>query len=449
MQMFKFNFKKLTYTQYLAFGFLMIILLGAFLLSLPISSKTGTWTDPLSALFTATSATCVTGLAVRDTFLHWSRFGQIVILMLIQVGGLGFMSVFTLFSVFSKKKISLRERKLLVQVSGNMRYHGVVALMKKIVAGTLLMELFGAMILATRFCREMPPGEGLFYSVFHSVSAFCNAGFDLMSQFYSTGSFTGFSSDWVINLTLIFLIVVGGIGFLVWNDFEEHRFNFKNYCFHSKLAVVSTGILLGFGFVFYLISEWDASFSGMSVPKKILAAMFQSATVRTAGFNTVPQSELSEAGKLLTCILMFIGGSPASTAGGVKTTTMLVVILSAFYSARNMKNVTVFKKRIEESTVRQAASIVTIYFCAVVLSTGIMALIEPYSIADLIYEVISAAGTVGLSVGITAELSAVSHILLIFLMFFGRIGGLSLVLVLAEKKAPTLTERPSEKILIG
>lgn len=447
--MFKFNYKNLTYPQYLALGFLMIILLGTFLLSLPISSKTGTWTDPLSALFTATSATCVTGLAVRDTFLHWSRFGQIIILMLIQVGGLGFMSVFTLFSVFSKKKISLSERKLLVQVSGNMRYHGVVALMKKIVFGTVLIELLGAMILATRFCAELPFGEGLFYSVFHSVSAFCNAGFDLMSRLYPTGSFTGYASDWVINLTLIFLIVVGGIGFLVWNDFEEHRFAFRKYCFHSKLALVSTAILLGFGFIAFLVSEWDASFSGMSFPEKILAAMFQSATVRTAGFNTVPQGELSEAGKLLTSILMFIGGSPASTAGGVKTTTVLVVVLSAFYSARNIKSVNIFKKRIEESTVRQATSIVTIYFCAVVLSAGTMALIEPYSITDIIFEVISAAGTVGLSVGITAELSVVSRVLLIFLMFFGRIGGLSLVLVLAEKKVPTLTERPTEKILIG
>ena len=442
-------YKKLTYSQFLALGFMVVILSGTFLLCLPVSSKTGNWTDPLTALFTATSSTCVTGLAVKDTYLYWSRFGQIVLLFLIQIGGLGFMSIFTIFSVFLKKKISLGERKILVQISGNMRYHGVVSMMKKIIFGTFLIEGLGALVLSFRFCREMPFGEGLFYSVFHSVSAFCNAGFDLMSQFSSETSFSSYSGDWLVNLTLMSLIITGGIGFLVWDDFEKHRFNFRNYCLHSKLAVLSSAILLSFGFVFFLVSEWNASFSEMSVPEKILAAMFQSTTTRTAGFCTVPQNELSEAGKLFTSVFMFIGGSPASTAGGVKTTTILVVILSSIASARHIRNVTIFKKRIAENVVHQATSISTIYLCAIILSCAIMTIIEPFSLSDMLYETVSAVGTVGLSVGITAELTVFSKLLLILLMFFGRIGGLSLVLVLAEKQTPIFTERPVENILIG
>lgn len=447
--MFKFNIKRLTYPRFLALGFLTVILLGTFLLCLPVSSASGQSTDLLSALFTATSATCVTGLAVFDTGIYWSRFGQIVILSLIQIGGLSFMSIFAMFSIFTKKKISLSERKVIMQVSGNMRYHGVVALLKKMVFGTIFIEIFGAVLLAIRFCEEMPPAEGLFYAVFHSVSAFCNAGFDLMAAIHPEASLVAYQSDVFVNVVVMCLIVVGGIGFLVWDDFYEHHFHFKKFCLHSKLAIVFTATLIVCGFLFFLISEWNHAFSGMPFNEKVLNAMFQSITSRTAGFNTVPQGDLSETGKFFTYILMFIGGSPASTAGGVKTTTAFIVILSALASAKNVKSVTTFKKRIEDHTVRQATSIVTIYLCAVMASCMLIAFVEPLPIVDIMFEVVSAVGTVGLSVGITSSLSVFSKILLIFLMFFGRIGGLSLVLVLAEKKNPTLTERPVEKILIG
>lgn len=447
--MLKINFRKLTYSRFIAFGFLAVILLGTVLLCLPISSESGKNTDFLSALFTATSATCVTGLAVYDTGTHWSVFGQSVILFLIQIGGLGFMSVFAMLSVFSKKKISLSERKILMQVSGNMRYHGVVALMKRIVFGTIIFEGIGAALLAIRFFDQMPPATAVYYAVFHSVSAFCNAGFDLMGNFYSTGSFTAYSGDVFVNLVLMMLIVIGGIGFLVWNDFYDHKFKIKEYCLHSKLALLFSGILLLFGFIFFLISEWNAAFEQMPVYEKITSALFQSVTVRTAGFNTVPQGELSEAGKLVTTILMAIGGSPASTAGGIKTTTVFIVLLSAAASARNVKHVTVFKKRIETETIRQATSIVTIYVCAIFACSALIAMVEPFAASDIIYEVASAAGTVGLSVGITSGLSVFSKIILILLMFFGRIGGLSLVLVLTEKQTPVVLERPVEKILIG
>lgn len=447
--MFKINIRKLTYPRFLALGFLTVILIGTFLLCLPVSSASGQSTDLLSALFTATSATCVTGLAVFDTGIYWSRFGQVVILFLIQIGGLGFMSIFAMFSIFAKKKISLSERKVIMQVSGNMRYHGVVALMKKMIFGTFFFEGIGAVLLAIRFCEEMPATEGLFYAIFHSVSAFCNAGFDLMGAVHPIGSLVAYQSDFYVNFVVMALIVIGGIGFLVWDDFYEHQFRFKKYCLHSKLALMFTGSLLLSGFLFFLISEWNFAFADMTFNEKVVAAMFQSVTSRTAGFNTVPQGDLSDTGKLFTYILMFIGGSPASTAGGVKTTTMFIVILSAIASARNTKNVTAFKRRIEDQTIRQATSIVTIYLTTVILCCMLIAFVEHFPVADIMFEVISAVGTVGLSVGITSSLSVFTKIILVFLMFFGRIGGLSLVLVLAERKTPTLIERPTEKILIG
>ncbi len=445
----KLSARDLSYTQYIAFGFLLIIFVGAVFLCLPISSRDGSWTPPLDALFTATSATCVTGLIVYDTYTHWSLFGQTVILLLIQIGGLGFMTMMTMFSIFTKRKISLHERKLLVQTSGNMRYHGVVALIKRILLGTLIFEGAGALLLAFRFCQEMPFAEGIYNAVFHSVSAFCNAGFDLMGKEAPFSSFVGYSGDWLVCLTLMALIIIGGIGFLVWSDILKHKFDFKHYGLHSKLVLCTSGALIFLGFFYFLISERNGLLKNMGTGEKLLSSLFLSVSPRTAGFNTLDQNGLSSAGKLMTMVLMFIGGSSGSTAGGIKTTTFLIVLLSALASARNVPNITVFKKRIDSKTVREACSIVTIYLFALICSVALIAAIEPFPLESIFFETVSAIGTVGLSCGLSPEFSPASKIIIILLMYFGRIGGLSFVLVVAEQRKPIPLERPCEKVLIG
>lgn len=445
----KFSARNLSYTQFIAFGFLLIIFAGTLLLCLPISSRSGEWTNPLNALFTATSATCVTGLVVYDTYTHWSLFGQTVILLLIQIGGLGFMAVITMFSIFAKRKISLHERKLLVQTSGSMRYQGIVVLIGRILKGTFLFEGLGAAVLAIRFCQEMPFWEGIYNAVFHSVSAFCNAGFDLMGKNALYSSFVDYSDDWLVCLTLIALIIIGGIGFLVWNDVRKHKFDFRHYELHSKLVLCTSGALIVSGFFYFLVAERNGLMADMDAGERILTSLFLSVSPRTAGFNTLDQNGLSQAGRLMTMILMFIGGSPGSTAGGIKTTTFLVVILSALSSARNVKDVTVFKRRIDGKVIREACSIVTIYFAMLLLSVAVIAVVEPYPLESIFFEAVSAIGTVGLSCGLSQGLSAASKIIFILLMFFGRIGGLSFVLVVAEQRKPVAIERPAEKILIG
>lgn len=445
----RFFSRNLSYTQYIAFGFLLIIFAGTLLLCLPIASRDGIWTNPLDAFFTATSATCVTGLVIYDTYTHWSIFGQTVILLLIQVGGLGFMAMITMFSIFTKRKISLHERKLLVQTSGSMRYQGIVVLIRRILKGTFFVEGVGAAFLALRFCQEMPFGEGIYNAIFHSVSAFCNAGFDLMGKKVPYGSLTSYSDDWLVCLTLIVLIVIGGIGFFVWNDIRKHGFKFKDYDLHSKLVVCTSGALIVFGFFYFLLTERNGLMDGMSAGERIISSLFLSVSPRTAGFNTLDQNGLSEAGRLMTMIFMFIGGSPGSTAGGIKTTTFLVAILSALSSARNVKDVTVFKRRIDSKIIREACSIVAIYIMMLFASVALIAIIEPFPLEAIFFEAVSAIGTVGLSCGISQELSAVSKIIFSLLMFFGRIGGLSFVLVVAEQRRPVAVERPSERILIG
>lgn len=440
---------RLTYTRMIAVGFLVVICCGALLLSLPVASRSGGWTSPVNALFTATSATCVTGLVIGDTYTYWSLFGQIVILLLIQTGGLGFMTVISMFSIFSGKTISLYERRLLMESFHSMRYDGVVTMLKRILLGTLLFEALGAVILALRFCPKMGLGTGIYYGIFHSVSAFCNAGFDLMGRYQSYGSFTSYVQDPVVCLTLILLIFFGGIGFLVWNDVVKHKFHLGRYALHSKIVLLVTAFLIAFGWIVFYFSESSGAFASLHGVDKTVAALFQAVTPRTAGFNTVDQSSLSDTGYIMTIFYMFIGGSPGSTAGGIKTTTIFVVLLCALASARNQRDITVFKKRLDHSVVRQATSIVTIYFTAIIVVTALISAIEPFDLRAILFEVVSAIGTVGLSFGITPSLTTVSKIILSFAMFFGRIGGLTLFLVLLEKNKKVPVERPIEKILIG
>lgn len=440
---------QLTSTRILALGFAGIIIFGAFLLSLPIASKDGQWTSFVDTLFTSTSATAVTGLVVFDTYLHWSIFGQIVILCMLQIGGIGFMTVVTLFSLFLKRNIGLHERQLLSQATGAIRIGGIVKLIRRITLGTFIFEGIGAIFLATRFCPEMGLWKGIYNAIFHSVSAYCNAGFDLMGKFGEFSSLTKYSDDIIVNITIILLIVIGGVGFIVWNDIGRHGLHFKKYLLHTKIVLTATFVLIFGGAILFFIFEGTSSMANESVGNKVLMSFFQSVTTRTAGFNTIDVASLSESGNLLTRILMFIGGSPGSIAGGIKTTTFFVLIFGAIASARQAPHINIFKKKIEDGVVKQATAIFTIYLVGILTATIIICAMQPFSVKQVMFETISAAGTVGLSTGITPTLNIAAKLIITFLMYGGRIGGLAIALVFAEKRVHVPIERPSEKIIIG
>lgn len=441
--------RKLTNTQLIVLFFAVVIATGTFLLCLPIASKSREWTPLLDCAFTATSATCVTGLIVYDTFTHWSLFGQLVILSMIQIGGLGVMTIISTFSVFAKRKISLYERKLLMQSAGTIKSSGIIKLLKQIIGITLICEAAGAVILATRFCPEFGIVEGIYCSIFHAVSAFCNAGFDLMGRYGEFSSLTAFYGDITVNITVCALIIAGGLGFIVWQDIVTNKFTVKKYSVHSKIVLITTAVLLAGGWLCYFIFERNASLAGLDAGEKILASFFQSVTSRTAGFNTVPLNKLTGAGVVLMSVLMLTGGSPGSTAGGIKTTTIAVMILELIAAAKGDKDTVVFKRRLEDDTVKRAGAIISIYLMAVVISLMAICSTENLPLSDVLFEVASAAGTVGLTVGITSTLSTASHIILMLLMFGGRIGGLTLVFAFAERRERAKLARPSEKILIG
>lgn len=440
---------KLSYTRIIALFFLGVIILGTLLLTLPISSKSREWTPLLDCAFTATSATCVTGLIVYDTFSHWSLFGQAVLITLIQIGGLGVMTIITMFSVFLKKKISLHERKLLIESSGTVRKSGIIKLLKQIVTGTLIFEGTGALLLATRFCPEFGFLNGLWYSVFHSVSAFCNAGFDLMGRYGEYVSLTPFYNDLTVNLTICTLVVVGGIGFIVWQDLLSFKLDFKRYSLQTKIVLVTSGVLLLGGWLLILITEWNSSMAQLNPGEKILASLFQSVTARSSGFSTVLPTEFSDAGIMIMLVLMFIGGSPGSTAGGIKTTTAAVMLIELFSVVRGNKSATVFKRRLEEDTVQKAGAIITVYLLSIAIATVIICATEKLPLIDVAVEVVSAATTVGMTFGITDSLSAISYFILMLLMYAGRLGGLTLMIAFAERKQTAMLTRPTEKIQIG
>lgn len=440
---------RLTSTQIIALFFVAVIAIGTLLLCLPIASKSREWTPLLDSAFTATSATCVTGLIVRDTFTQWSLFGQLVILTMIQIGGLGVMTIIMTFSVFAKKRISLYERKLLMQSAGTIRASEIIRLLRQITKVTLICEGAGAVILATRFCPELGIVKGLYYSVFHAVSAFCNAGFDLMGRYGQFSSLTPFYSDITVNITVCALIICGGIGFIVWQDIVTHGIKFKKYSLHSKIALTTSAALILSGWLIFFLVERNSSLSTLSTGEKILAAFFQSVTSRTAGFNTVPLNRLSGAGVVLMSVLMMIGGSPGSTAGGIKTTTVAVMFFELIAAAKGDKDTVIFKRRLEDDTVKRAGAIISAYTAAVIIALIAISSAENLPLSDVLFEVASAVGTVGLTVGITPSLSSFSHIILMLLMFAGRIGGLTIIVAFAERREHAKLTRPTEKILIG
>lgn len=435
--------------QLIAIGFLAVILVGSLLLMLPFATKQGQTTSYVDALFTATSATCVTGLVPFDTFTHWTLFGQLVILFMIQLGGIGFMTVITMATLFMRHKIGLQNRMLIMESAGTITLSGIGNLVKRIIFGTAIFELSGAVLLATQFVPVFGWAKGLYVSAFHSISAFCNAGFDLMGELEAGSSMILFNGNVVVMITLSMLILIGGLGFFVWDDVLVCRCRFKKYQVHTKLVLACTAVLTVVPFVLFFIFEYSHAFEGMGLFDKLINSLFQSVTPRTAGFSGIDMSTLSEPGGIMTIVLMFIGGNPGSTAGGVKTTTIAIILISTVSYLRQDDDVNVFKKRIEENMVRRASSIAFIYFSMILISSFVISFIEPLSLREVLFEVVSAVATVGLSMNVTPTLSVASKLILILLMYAGRLGALTFIMMLSKRSKQAILKRPVGKIMIG
>lgn len=447
MEIRKKRVKKLTQMQIVALGCLAVVLIGTLLLSLPISSRSGDSTGLVDAFMTSTSAACVTGLIPVGTYSHWSTFGQAVILVLIQVGGIGFMTVIALLNRVMHKNLSLSGRKIFQLSASGDSIGGVTSLITSVSVFTLAFEAIGAATLAIRFIPQMGIGRGIWYAVFHSVSAFCNAGFDLMGQF-GQASLTGYVGDITVNITVMVLILAGGFGFAVWQDLFANKFKFKKCTLHTRVVLTMNLILFTLGACLFFVFEHGATFNDLNTKEQILSSLFNSVTPRTAGFNTVDLTSLSDGSIALSVLLMIIGGAPGSTAGGIKVTTLIVLLSGTLASARQVDAVNLFRRRISEDTVRQASAIATIYFCIASFSIVTICAVEPFPIKSVIFEVVSALSNVGMTLGITPSLTDFSKILISMLMYFGRIGLLSLVISLAAKRESVPITRPTENIML-
>lgn len=426
-------------------GYLFVILIGAFLLSLPISSINKTWTSFVNSLFTSTSAVCVTGLVVFDTATHWSLFGQIIILLLIQIGGMGVITVAISFIMLSGKKIGLFSRDALKETISAHNVGGIASLTKFILKGIFLFELLGAIVMMPFFCKKFG-WNGIWMSIFHSISAFCNAGFDIMGKYSGEfSSLTMFSSMSVINIVICLLIVIGGIGFIVWKDICDYKFNFKKYRLQSKVVIIMSIILIILPGIYFFFFE----FNELELKERILVSMFQAITPRTAGFNTINLNGISEVGLTVMIILMLVGGSPGSTAGGMKTSTIAVIFASIISVFRNKENAELFKKRISDENVKNAFTILFLYLFLFLLSGLVISKIENIPVLVGLFETASAIGTVGLTLGITPTLCLGSKIILIILMFFGRLGGLTLIYATLGVGKQQYYKYPMEKIIVG
>ena len=420
-------------------------MLGALLLMLPVSTTEGCITPFNETLFTATSAVCVTGLVVQDTGSYWSGFGQAVILALIQIGGLGVVTVAASFALLSGRKISLMQRSTMQDAISAPKVGGVVRLTQFILRGTFLIELLGAAAMLPVFCRDYG-WRGIWMAVFHSISAFCNAGFDILgteNNLYP--SLTGYTGSPIINITIMLLIVIGGIGFLTWDDICEHKWHFHRYRVQSKVILAITGFLIVVPAAFFFFED----FSALPTGTQLLVSFFQSVTTRTAGFNTVALSAMSSASKGIMILLMLIGGAPGSTAGGMKTTTLGVLLANAVATFRQRDNAQFFKRRIDSNTVKTASTILTMYLTLFFGGGIFISVYEHLPLSDCLYETSSAVGTVGLTLGITPQLHIPSQIVLIILMYLGRVGGLTLIYATLSGKKTGNAKLPQEKITVG
>ncbi len=436
--------KQLSSFQIIIAGFLSVILTGTLFLMLPASSAASRWTSAKDAVFTATSAVCVTGLVVRDTATYWSAFGQAVILCLIQIGGLGIVSITAMVATVSGRKISLLQRSMLQESISAIQLGGIVTLTVFICKVTLITELIGAVLMLPAFCGAFG-SSGIWMSVFHSVSAFCNAGFDIMGN--RSGPFTSLTAcgdNLMIVITVCLLIMTGGIGFLTWDDVARNKLHLKRYRMQSKVILTATALLILIpGAVFFF-----NDFSGYALKERICVSLFQAVTPRTAGFNTVDMASISSIGKAMMIVLMLIGGSPGSTAGGVKTTTIAVLSANAVAVFRHRKAPKLFNRRIDEEAVRYASTLLILYLFLAMAGAFIISIAEKLPYEPCIFETVSALGTVGLSVGITPELGSLSRAVLIGLMFLGRVGGLTLLFAAFSIKNESM-QYPTERINVG
>ncbi len=440
--------RRLSQVQYIAVGFFLIILVGACLLTLPVSSRTGEWTGFFDALFTSTSATCVTGLVVYDTFTHWSIFGQLVILLLIQIGGLGFITVSVGFALIFRKRIGLRERDLLKESVNALEIGGIVKLARRIFTGTLLFEGVGALLLALRFIPRFGFAAGIYYGIFHSISAFCNAGFDLMGCEEQYSSFTGYVGDPIVNLTVMALIIIGGIGFVVWGDIAVKKLKWKTWELHTKIVLVTTAVLVLGGAVLMFLFERGNTLEGLSGQEQLFASLFGSVTARTAGFNTVDTGALRQESKLLTIILMFIGGSPGSTAGGIKTTTLMVILIYVISNLRG-SGCNLFHRRISDEIIKKASMVFCLNLFMGLISTLVILATGAQAMDDILFEVFSAISTVGMTTGITRDLNGVGRMVIVLLMYCGRVGSMTFALSFMQRPQAARIRLPEERITIG
>ena len=445
-----FGKKRWTSFQIIIAGFLFVILTGSILLMLPVSTRNGEWTPFLEALFTATSATCVTGLVVHDTATYWSSFGQAVILLLIQIGGMGVVTISVSAAVISGKKIGLMQRSTMQEAIAAPSVGGIVRLTGFIIKSIVLIELTGAVLMLPVFAGRFGAPKGIWYALFHSISAFCNAGFDLMGSSSPYSSLTGYVSNGWINAVIISLIVIGGIGFLTWDDIKCKGIHFHRYRMQSKVVLIMAAVLITVPFLLFYFGEFSReAWSGMSGGERLWAALFQAVTPRTAGFNTVDLSRFSEAGQMLILILMLIGGSPGSTAGGMKTTTVAVLFMTLFAVFKRREDTECFGRRVEEGTIKYAATILLMYLTLFVTGGMLISCLEGLPILTCLFETASAIGTVGLTLGITPGLTAASRMILILLMFMGRVGGLTLVFAAFSGMQRKISKLPKEKITVG
>ena len=431
--------------QIIILGFLSVILTGSLLLMLPFATRSGEWAAFSDALFTATSAVCVTGLVVQDTAMYWSIFGKTVILILIQIGGMGIVTVAVSVAILSGRKIGLMQRSTMQEAVSAHHLGGIVRLTKFILKTTVCIELIGAALLLPTFIRDFGMMRGIWYALFHSVSAFCNAGFDLIGVKEPFSSLTSYSSQPFFNFTVMALIMIGGIGFLTWEDIKNNKFHFRKYRMQSKVILTVTGILIILPALYFFFFEYQS----LPLGERILVSLFQSVTTRTAGFNTTDLTSFSETGQMLMILSMLIGGSPGSTAGGIKTTTIAVLVSSALSVFRKEEDTLLFKRSISEDTVKSAATILLLYIGLFIGGGMIISRLENIPLLPALFETASAIGTVGLSLGITSQLGIVSQFILIVLMFFGRVGGLTLIFATMTKTAANAAKYPQEKMTVG
>ncbi len=433
----------------LALGFMTLILLGSLLLMLPIAHHGDlTW---IQAIFTSTSAVTITGLSVVNVGEAYTVFGKVVIMLLLQCGGLGFMTFAILRLVLTKRKISLSQRSIMQNSISAPQIGGIVRMTKFIALGTVTIEVLGAILLSFSFIPRFGVAKGIYFSLFHSISAFCNAGFDLMGG--TTGEFsslTGVVGDWYVNIIIMLLIFVGGLGFFVWHDLGVKRFRFKKLKLQSKMVLSSSVSLVFLGaFLLFILEYSKGALAGMPIGQKIVASLFQSVTARTAGFKSVDLTAMTESGIIIMICLMFIGGSTGSTAGGIKTTTFWVLCVSIFTTFRRKKNVEAFGRRLEESITRTASCVFMTYLLLTVSVAVVISAIEDIPLLTTLFESVSAMATVGLTMGITPELGMVSKLLLAFLMLCGRVGSITMLLAFSSEKRVTNSKLPLEKIQVG